>query len=138
MRKLQHFLSLSVTILHPKIRIISQYFTCRITQYFIIGLLDWILPKKTKWFLHETVQKAPSKCKILPEGTCAKWDQCDNYHVWVSPQSVKKIQENFGLLGGGCLKNLLFFSNLLLLRGLATPPSPLSSPVDNLDFSSIF
>ena len=31
-----------------------------------------------------------------------------------------------------------FFSSLLLLRGLATPPSPLSSPVDNLDFRYIF
>ena len=29
----------------PKIRIMSQSFTCRITQYFIIGLHDWIIPK---------------------------------------------------------------------------------------------
>ena len=29
------------------------------------------------------------------------------------------------------------FSSLLLLRGPATPP-PLSSPIDNLDFRSIF
>ena len=33
------------SIYNPKIRIISQSFTCRIAQYFIIGLHDWILPK---------------------------------------------------------------------------------------------
>ena len=38
----------------------------------------------------------------------------------------------------GVKKNNYFFSSLLLLRGPATPPSPLSSPVDNLDFRSIF
>ena len=38
----------------------------------------------------------------------------------------------------GVKKNIYFFSSLLLLRGSATPPSPLSSPVDNLDFRYIF
>ena len=38
----------------------------------------------------------------------------------------------------GVKKNNYFFSSLLLLRGPVTPPSPLSSPVDNLDFRSIF
>ena len=37
----------------------------------------------------------------------------------------------------GVKKNNYVFSSLLLLRGPAIPP-PLSSPVDNLDFRSIF
>ena len=49
----------------------------------------------------------------------------------LSPCSLMCIRE-------GVKKNNDFFSSLLLLRSPATPPSPLSSPADNLYFRSIF
>ena len=55
-----------------------------------------------------------------------------------SQKFCKRIAKHDKKIREGVKKNNYFFSSLLLLRGPATPPSPLSSPVDNLDFRSIF
>ena len=45
----------------------SQSFTCRNTKHFIIGLHDWILPKKQN-DIYINCSKSTFKFEILPEG----------------------------------------------------------------------
>ena len=76
------------SISNPKTRIMSQSLTCKVTQYFIIGLHD----KKTKWYLHKLFKKHLHNVKSYP--------RADNFTHALHVTHVTNIMSGFGHLAG--------------------------------------